>query len=573
MPAISSISINWWRHLKYQDKLTLKRGVNLIIGKNGSGKTSLLKMIYEASKGSAQNLVEEARTEENNTELVKIILGSGEDVDVVSNVKRNNDNGEWTASNLLSERVRFISSQRSVSSGDTSKNALIQSLSGDVGMPAPDQAIDVAEEFNKAINRELYTKILEMSAGDPDFLKKIQEDYQSGLVDFEKSLKIDLKRENTIYFVDHRDREVQISNLSSGEKEYLYFYAFLRRIQTDEDNIILIDEPELHLHSSQIRKLCELISNVAVKNQVIIATHSGEVLHYFISQANLALLSKGTVTNIADTEELKMALEETGLPLDPSVFTAHWICAENEPTKTLKGVASPTTPEALSWIFGKDIAKRYWSFGSQKALADAHMTGLTSVLPQAVPIKLTAIYDADRLANDFTSYPPTIPTAQSDIRYLPFWEFENLFLSPSLLDKVIVADNGKSGFERFWDIVSSRKEELKAQVIKTVTKNKLRQFHSDKYIKTNVVADFTQWQSEVANITIDPAPIETSFEQVITGKQWQWIPGKEALAMLLEIEPNFWKGIRELQLNKQLKSELQKDATIQSLITEVESIT
>jgi len=571
MAQISLVNINWWKHLKYDKSIILKSGVNLIIGKNGSGKTSLLKMIDEASKGNNPGLVEEAHSEPDKKEMVRIGFGEGAEMSIMQNVKKG-EGTEWVAQNLLHDNVRYITSQRTIASGNTTKNLLAQSISGDVAMPASDQPIDVAEEFNKAINRELHKRLLEMRET-ADFLNDLQESYQSGLVDFEKFLKIDLTRENAIYFLDHRSKEVQIQDLSSGEKEYLYFYAFLKRIQEDEDKIILIDEPELHLHSSQIRKLCELIARIGLKNQIIIATHSGEVLQYFISQANLILLSKGTVTNISETEQLKTALEETGLPIDPSVFTAHWVCAENEPTKTLAGgELAPTTPEAMSWIFGKDISKRYWSFGSNKALAEAHIEGINEALAGGANIKLTAILDGDKLVKDFDLYPPNIPEIQNNLGYFPFWEFENLFLNPGLINEIIPTTEGKNGYAQLWDSIEANQGQVKAAVIKTVAKNKLRAYWPDKYIKNDTPNNFTQWQQDVAGVSLNLTALDAAFAETISEKKWQWLPGKEVLGLALQIKPNFWSAIRDLQAEKKLKQIMDRETIIKDFVEKIECL-
>ncbi len=571
MSFISAINIKWWKYLKYDKGIILRPGVNLIIGKNGSGKTSLLEMIDDASKGQNQNLIDDTKSETENSEMAKISFDNGTEASVMLNLKKGS-NGEWVTQNLLAEKVRYITSQRTIASGNTTKNLLAQSISGDVAMPASDQPIDVAEEFNKAINRELHKRLLEMQET-AEFLNDLQNSYQSGLVDFEKFLKIDLKKENAIYFLDHRNKEVQIENLSSGEKEYLYFYAFLKRIQEEEDQIILIDEPELHLHSSQIRKLCELIARLGLKNQIIIATHSGEVLQYFISQANLILLSKGVVTNISETEQLKAALEETGLPIDPSVFTAHWVCAENEPTKTLAGNLAPTTPEAMGWIFGKDINKRYWSFGSNKALAEAHIEGINEVLANGTNIKLTAILDGDKLVKDFNLYPPTIPEIQNGLGYFPFWEFENIFLCPALINEIILAMDGKDGDTQLWELVEKNQELIKASIVKTVARNKLRAFWPDKYIKNDTPDDFSRWQQEVAGISLDPAALDNAFNETISQKKWQWLPGKEILNLILGIKLDFWNVIRELQAKKQLKQILDSESVIKDFVDKIESLT
>jgi energy-coupling factor transporter ATP-binding protein EcfA2 len=365
---------------------------------------------------------------------------------------------------------------------------------------------------------------------------------------------------------------VSISDLSSGEKEYLYFYSYLRRIRADENKIILIDEPELHLHSSQIRKLCELIADLAVKNQVVIVTHSGEVLQHFISRANIILLSKGKVDRIQNADQMRKALEETGLPIDPSVFTAHWICAENEPTKPLTG-GGPTTPEVLSWIFGNHLNKRYWSFGSSRASSKIYGEGIASASPGANKIHMTPLLDGDVLVKSPTDYfPATIPAPTNDLAHFPFWEIENLFLSDSIINAVILANQGVGGVDRFWVSVVAKQSNLLLSIKKTIAKNSLRRFSLDKYIDTDPQADVERWKTEIQTSVTDLSSIDAKFRQVIESKNWRWLPGKEALALAIDLEPSFWLKVRNLHHNKQLKALLESDAAIKTFIDSVSAL-
>jgi hypothetical protein len=319
--------------------------------------------------------------------------------------------------------------------------------------------------------------------------------------------------------------------------------------------------------------LCEIISNLAIKNQVVIATHSGEVLQHFISQANIILLSKGIVEYISDPDQMRKVLEEIGLPIDPSVFTAHWICAENEPSKTLPG-GGATTPETLGWIFGKDLKKRYWSFGSSRVVAEAYGTGIATAGTSGLKIDVTPIHDGDKLIKNGSDYAmPTIPEPEKNLAYFPFWEIENIFLSKELLDEIIPTESSKTGSVRFWDLMEENKELLLKTIKKTIAKNNLKQYRLDDYILSDPVKNINEWKLAIQSATVDLDSIDTVLDKVISSKNWQWIPGKEALGLCVaKLSTDFWVKVRALEQNVSLKSVFEKNPLLKEFIFKINSL-
>jgi energy-coupling factor transporter ATP-binding protein EcfA2 len=81
------------------------------------------------------------------------------------------------------------------------------------------------------------------------------------------SLKVQLPTGDVLPFQD----------LSSGEKEVFFILSFFLRNDIS-DSIIIIDEPELHLHSELARKLLHAMREIKPQNQIWCATHSAELI-------------------------------------------------------------------------------------------------------------------------------------------------------------------------------------------------------------------------------------------------------------------------------------------------------
>ena len=70
---------------------------------------------------------------------------------------------------------------------------------------------------------------------------------------------------------------ISFSDLSSGEKEVFFTLCFFQRHNVEEA-VIIIDEPELHLHPSLARLLLRTMMDLKPRNQIWLATQSSEVI-------------------------------------------------------------------------------------------------------------------------------------------------------------------------------------------------------------------------------------------------------------------------------------------------------
>ncbi len=97
-------------------------------------------------------------------------------------------------------------------------------------------------------------------------------------------------------------RQIPTRGLGSGVE--LILALLLQRLLSDSakgDKILLIDEPEMHLHPTAQRKLAELLLDEVKNNQVIVSCHSPYMLQ--------ALLARGLTNVFTSSDDQKINIE------------------------------------------------------------------------------------------------------------------------------------------------------------------------------------------------------------------------------------------------------------------------
>lgn len=156
--------------------------------------------------------------------------------------------------------------------------------------------------FSLAIGRlaERFRNLLEMDNG------KAREmfDSEPGVVSFTKTLKLlgydwelqctDTKRNRYDICLKKQGTSFFVGSASSGERELL-IYLFAIYALNVRDALIVIDEPELHLHPRWQKTLLNLFERLSAEtgNQFIMATHSP----VFISPASIQYVSRVSSEN------------------------------------------------------------------------------------------------------------------------------------------------------------------------------------------------------------------------------------------------------------------------------------
>ncbi len=260
--------------------------INVIAGKNGTGKTSILELIYKTFALKINNekkvnfsiLFDEKYTLicEEESDVLKIdsedkkFYGVGDlENYYIKNNKNINEmdtspkiiylesdmNFKYYKKYELDKSYSFVNK---IDSNDILGNAecfienfILKSIVNDSIKSNPEDRIKEAiEKFNKVfLNTDFITKLVALDSNNN--FKPI--------------------------FENINGEKLTIDKLSGGEQQ-LYGRVISLMILNPQNSIILIDEPELGLHPEWQRNIMKIYQNIGENNQFIITTHSPHIL-------------------------------------------------------------------------------------------------------------------------------------------------------------------------------------------------------------------------------------------------------------------------------------------------------
>lgn len=272
--------------------------VNVLVGKNGAGKSTILRLIKACVTNDLDydvlNVCEGMQIHFDNEEtsnhllspkmiksqLTELLLES--DVfkeKIASNISDKKELNKKLKNDieniLLSQKVieKYFSEQidknhikldvEYISTVDMSANSIFNHTKSDG---------KVVNFLDSEINEEL-SKLLESKESKTNKNKLISA-LNNMFSDTEKKVKIN---ENKLVFTLKNKKEIELKNLSSGERQIIYI--FIKVINASIKNaLILMDEPEISLHLSWQEKLISQIREVNRTSQLIIVTHSPAIV-------------------------------------------------------------------------------------------------------------------------------------------------------------------------------------------------------------------------------------------------------------------------------------------------------
>lgn len=251
-------------------------GINVLIGENGMGKTTILKMLYVAAKWSCTSGIDLQKDK-----LAALFSGNLKDRDLIKNkdkseaffeVSDENSNCRYT----IEQKTGYFSSNQSWQGRNYRALYIptMEMLSHSKGFLALNQKYRLPFDETQVdiiVNASL-PEVREVPDYFTDILKHISKAIDGTIVN----------EDDRFYVLKENGEKIDFSLEAEGLRKLGLIWKLIRNGLLDENAILLWDEPEANINPELLPLVVEILLELEKAGvQIFIATHSYNLLKYF----------------------------------------------------------------------------------------------------------------------------------------------------------------------------------------------------------------------------------------------------------------------------------------------------
>lgn len=268
--------------------LSFSKGVNIIIGENGTGKTHMLKAIYAACdvSKSQKSLAEKVN---------RVFLPSGEQIGRLVKRKNVSTTGSFEVTRKVAGQVKSIMIRLSLSSH--TKDAAKATVSGaykqwlehpfeSVYIPVKDMMANAPGFRSLYSLRHIHFEEVYADIIDRVFLGSLKgqpaDDRKKLLEILQKSMDGKVIAKNEEFFLKNKQGELEFTLLAEGIRKLGLLWVLIQNGTLLNGSVLIWDEPETNLNPKLMRTVVEiLIALQRMGVQIFLTTHDYSVLKEF----------------------------------------------------------------------------------------------------------------------------------------------------------------------------------------------------------------------------------------------------------------------------------------------------
>lgn len=271
-------------------KILFNNGINIVCGKNGVGKTTILECIVSGLRNKKTSKVAKNLKYKDSRYT---LYGVSDNDEFFTETYLDDDKNRWYKSKISNEFLYFNISRSQISAFHGSKLHTIQKWFGDIydkkqlSIFEYDDLHTAIECFSKLDSRISFSRVA-ISPTSPE--KKTNFHRYNTKNNFKAEI-----------LVNTEDGELPLSSLSAGYLSCLsIFLEIIKKAKSIKlnkpiygyDGLILIDEIDLHLHPEWQKKILEILRWMVPNAQIIATTHSPHIVQ--VAKAEEVITIKNT---------------------------------------------------------------------------------------------------------------------------------------------------------------------------------------------------------------------------------------------------------------------------------------
>jgi predicted ATPase len=268
-----------------ENTFSFSKGVNIFIGKNGTGKTHILKSIAATIAANNEFLISTSQAKEKFENLIaEKLIGYFKPEQLGRLVKR--QQGRTTARFELSTKegeLQYSFSSTSKANVKIEKNDGIGKIN--LLYIPPREMFSLYEGFLGLVkNREISfdeTYIMLAKALDAPMLKGPRYETVKDLIEpLENALDIKVIKENGRFYINDNNGKMEAHLVAEGLRKLASIMYLILNGELSKNSVLFWDEPESNLNPALIKVVANFIKLLAEKGvQIFIATHDYLLTH------------------------------------------------------------------------------------------------------------------------------------------------------------------------------------------------------------------------------------------------------------------------------------------------------
>lgn len=276
MLKIQSLYIENFKAFK-QFKMEFNDSLTVIVGQNGTGKTTIMEVIFNMLSGNIEYF--------NNYldfSYIECEIKIDDILDRLKYQKTNNQIEIFLNDKVISQEE--LKNKYKIIYLPTESTFENKKLEGIKKLEDKEDSIildskTMSDELKQFLLNQYFMDLSDFKNGEEKSAIRIDnfKRLYNNFFEDKEFVKINVENFEPIFRLKENGKEILIEDLSAGEKQIFFRGGSL--LQNIKDNtIVLIDEPEISLHPEWQQKILDFYKNINNDNQFIFATHSPQIV-------------------------------------------------------------------------------------------------------------------------------------------------------------------------------------------------------------------------------------------------------------------------------------------------------